>query len=236
MQRFEWTEQGLVAKLSENIIPFHPPKMSETIAPPIEAAHHLTNGANGANGAVVSDKVVKEDHSNVSIWKTVHTLAADLRTKVGRALTYLCLQISKTLLDFNTDGGVIVNGSKIPGTNIVDILVSALTAPNEFEIGEMLILSLLQHCPRSILKTIQKPKLSFIKDDEKEEEFEPLMQQAVKKRGMTQPAVKTKHTKFDPQFTASYVPKKAALSTLPDVLDSHIPKKNMSERKWFDLS
>jgi hypothetical protein len=237
MQRFEWSQQGLVAKLSENLVPIHPAKKSPT--PP----HTHSLGGRGVRMAdtapthvQMSADIVKEPHSNPSIWKSVHMLKSDLRSKVGRTLAYLCIQINKSLLDFASDGGIILKGTQIAGTNIVKILVSALTAIEDFEIGEMLILSLLQHCPRNILKLIQSSKLTFIKDEEREDEFEPIMQQHETKSNGQQPAIKTKHTKFNPQMVATYVPKKAKISTFPKVVDSAIKNTDMRTRKWFDLS
>lgn len=233
MQRFEWTKVGLESKLSENLIPGHPPKMKPEREN--DDKEPLTS-INATNKVQITKSVVKHDNSSPSVWKTVHALASDLRTKVGRALSYLCIQISNSMLDFDNDGGLILKGSHIPGTNIVNILVSAITSANDFEIGEMLILPLLQHCPKSIVRLIQKTKLSFIKEEEHEDGFKPLLQKRELAKSVDKMTVATKRTHFNPEMTATYVPKTAKVSNLTDVKDSNIPQSDMATRKWFDLS
>jgi hypothetical protein len=292
MQRFEWAERGLVSKLSENLVPFHPSiKTSDELAAAATAAASATAAAAAsaavcqtpapataiatatahktkpkataatqvpaANNTMEDTSVVREDHSNPHTWARVHSLRPELRSKVGRIYSYLVIEVNQTLLDFTNRGAVVLKGTEIPGTDIVSILVSAVDTANEFELGEMIILSLLRHSPRAIVRLVQESKVSFIEEEEREETFKPLLtgQRQRNNGGWAEEEeqisaddedelgaggghkAKIISARANPQMTATYVPKRPRRNGLGNLISSQAPSAAMSAQKqWFDLS
>jgi hypothetical protein len=271
MQRFEWAEKGLLSKLSENLVPFHPTiKTSDELAGAASANAAATAAAAATVPSSASTSLSKqtartaemaslvtEDHSNPGTWARVHSLSSELTGKVGRVFSYLSVHVNTTLLTFSDQGAVVLKGREIPGTDIVAILVSAVGAANKFEIGEMLVLSLLQHSPSSVVRLIQTSKVSFIRDEHRKPPFSPQLQGKRRRNngrlveaeedvaeedkdeigGGGKKKAKIIAAKVNPQMTATYVPKTPRRNGLSALISSQTPHSAMaSNKQWFDLS
>ena len=82
--------------------------------------------------------------------------------KVNHVLSHLITNLEKSTFDYEHTGEITVRGRQIPGSNLVDILVSLITK-GTLVLGEMVILHLLAYAPRAIKKYLHRKKKTFIK-------------------------------------------------------------------------
>lgn len=110
-----------------------------------------------------------------TVWSRMGKLPPKENARLSKLLSHLSLRLDKSTFDFERDGTIHVQGRQVPGSDILKILQSA-TSKSGLEIGEVLILHLLAHSPRSIRKLVHKKKLHFTRTDELDpDSFSPVL-------------------------------------------------------------
>lgn len=221
MPLYKWSNKALIPQLSEKFIK----RSTET-------------KIMSERKSVVIKKEIPQKIKN-HIWNKIGKYEAPLREQMGKVLAYLTFRLSRDVLELRPSGEVILQGTVVPGTNILRIIESMIKKSNTYESGEMLILSMLLYSPPRIRNLFQKKKLQFIKDEEKEEGMQLITRDFSDKKDIHQETRKNKKilkTKFDPNTSRNY-PRKYANKTGRIIGHSVIPHmKKDKERLWYDLT
>jgi len=147
MTQFEWSQNGLIPRLSERL-------QSDFT---MDAPKTTTASANGLQLHV-------KDHSHQHIWKRLHSISnRSVMMKVSALLSEMSVWFEKTLITYKSTGEVVLRGDPIPGTDILKILFSIVNEPSHLEIGELAVLGLLRKAGKHIWQSIHPQKRKLYK-------------------------------------------------------------------------
>ena len=147
MTAYAWTPSGLIPRLNARLQPD-----SHTMYSPVEQPTR----------SVVTRNSINQPHPTREVFSEITRLKRKLMVKVNHLLSHLITNLEKSTFDYEHTGEITVRGRQIPGSNLVDILVSLITK-GTLVLGEMVILHLLAYAPRAIKKYLHKKKKTFIK-------------------------------------------------------------------------